>query len=84
MIGSQTRFLHIGIDMSTQLNQKIITAHKNKYEWQLVDLYTQAADSSEDFDTQCFFLTCAHIFALEQNHPSQSILRERLKGNGRE
>ena len=84
MIGSQIRFLHIAIDMSTRLNQKIIAAHKARDEWQLVNLYTQAADSSEDRDTECFFLTCAHIFALEHNHPSQSILIARLKVRGRE
>ena len=84
MIGSPIKFLHIAIDMSTQLNQKIIAAHKIRDDWLLVELYTQAADSSTDCDRECFFLTFAHIFALEQNHPSQSNLRERLESNGRE
>ena len=84
MIGSPIKFLHIAIDMSTRLNQKIIAAHKKRDDWLLVELYTQAADSTADCDRECFFLTCAHIFALEQNHPSQSNLRERLESNGRE
>jgi hypothetical protein len=41
-------------------------------------------DLAEDVDTECFFLTYAHIFALELNHPSQANLRARLVAYGRE
>ena len=84
MIGSPIKFRHIAIDMSTRLSQKIIAAHKKRDNWLLVELYTQAADSSADCDTECFFLTYAHIFSLEKNHPSLSNLKKRLERNGRE
>jgi hypothetical protein len=65
--------------MSTRLSQKIIDAHKKRDNWLLVELYTQAADSSADCDTECFFSNiCPYIFAGAK--PSKPIQFEKKTG----
>ncbi|MBM7066741.1 hypothetical protein IU397_03945 [Actibacterium sp. 188UL27-1] len=50
----------------------------------LVTLYGQAADLAQDIDVECFFLTQAHVFALEIGDDSAASLRTRLYRHGRE
>ena len=47
-------------------------------------LYQQAADAAEDVEGAAFYLTHAHVFAMEINHPDQHALRARLVEMGRE
>ncbi|MDG1294116.1 MAG: hypothetical protein P8P24_02375 [Planktomarina sp.] len=66
------------------LDALILKAHARDDRTALVALYTQAADLAGDVDRECFFLTYAHIYALELGHPSQEGLRARLLAFGRE
>lgn len=67
----------------TDLNDRLLAAHQKDDRAALVSLYTEAADQAADLDTRCFFLTHAYVFALEMNHPDQSILKDRLVAAGR-
>jgi len=66
------------------LDALILSAHARDDRTALVRLYTQAADLASDVDRECFFLTYAHIFALELDHPSRESLCARLSAFGRE
>ena len=68
------------------LDAQIIAAHDAGDHTALVTLYTQAADAIEprDVDAACFFLTHAHVFALEAADPRTPELRARLIKHGRE
>ena len=66
------------------LDALILKAHARDDRGALVTLYTQAADLADEVDRECFFLTYAHIYALELAHPSQESLRARLLAFGRE
>ncbi len=61
------------------LNEELLEAHATNNISALVDLYTRAADQSENTSEICFFLTQAYIFSLDQDHPSQAVLYRRLK-----
>jgi hypothetical protein len=65
------------------LHDALLAAHKSGDKSALVTLYSQAADTSDDVDAACFFLTHAYIFALETNHPDTSALYQRLNAYGR-
>ncbi len=67
----------------SSLDDKLLAAHDAGDDWALVGLYTMAADQVNDIDAACFFLTQAYIFALEQDHPAQVPLHERLLQHGR-
>lgn len=69
--------------MST-LDQQLLAAHEAKNTTALVDLYTKAADQSDDIDAASFYLTHAYVFALEQGSPAATDLRTRLVANNRE
>lgn len=66
------------------LDQHMIAAHEAHDLAALVQLYTQAADASNDLDAACFFLTHAYVFALEAGAPEARPLHARLKAEGRE
>ncbi|MCI5095247.1 MAG: hypothetical protein MRY77_02925 [Rhodobacteraceae bacterium] len=66
------------------LDERLLAAHAAGEDERLVALYTEAADTANDQDAACFFLTHAYIFALEQNHPALEDLRNRLVAAGRE
>ncbi|UOA27006.1 hypothetical protein [Pseudosulfitobacter sp. DSM 107133] len=68
----------------SDLNAQLLAAHAVGDHAALVMLYTQAADSTQDVDAACFFLTQAYVFALEQNAPQIAALRARLAAQGRE
>lgn len=66
------------------LDKKLLAAHAAGDSAALVALYTQAADAASDQTAAAFYLTHAHVFALEINAPEAPILRKRLVAMGRE
>jgi hypothetical protein len=66
------------------LNDRLLAAHAAGDLAALVTLYTAAADATDDPQAQGFFLTHAHVFAMELGHPDTQILRQRLIDDGRE
>ena len=66
------------------LDAQLLVAHDMNDIAALVDLYTKAADQSDDVDAACFYLTHAYVFALELGSHKAVILRERLITHGRE
>ena len=65
------------------LNDALLAAHALNDRIALVDLYTKAADATTHIDAACFYLTHAYVYALEIDHPAQSLLYDRLKAEGR-
>lgn len=70
--------------MSDTLDARMIAAHEAQDSAALIALYTQAADTANDLDAACFFLTHAYVFALEAGAPQIDTLRTRLVKHGRE
>ena len=68
----------------TDLDAALLEAHAAGDAVRLVELYSQAAQTTQDTDTACFFLTHAYVFALEAGHPAEARLRARLVAEGRE
>ena len=68
----------------SDLEAQLLAAHTAGDDTALIGLYTQAADYTADVDTECFFLTHAYVFALEQADPRAPTLRARLIAHGRE
>ena len=66
------------------LDARLLDAHDRRDQHALVGLYTEAADSANDLDAACFFLTHAYVFALELGDPRAAVLRARLVAQGRE
>ncbi|WP_101066665.1 hypothetical protein [Roseovarius salinarum] len=66
------------------LDTRMIAAHDAGDNRALVALYTQAAESMNDVDASCFFLTHAYVFALEAGVSDAQGLHARLKAHGRE
>jgi hypothetical protein len=62
----------------------LLAAHAAGDSRALVDLYAQAAKASRDPDRAAFYLTHAHVFALECGHPDTQALRAALITAGRE
>ena len=83
-IGWRVKLWPIVAERDGALDALILKAHARDDRTALVALYTQAADLAGDVDRECFFLTYAHIYALELAHPSQESLRARLLAFGRE
>ena len=67
----------------TSLQDRLLAAHAEDNRSALISLYTQAADSTDDIDAACFYLTHAYIFALEAGDPAADALYTRLKAQGR-
>lgn len=67
----------------SDLNDTILAAHARDDRRALIDLYTLAADQTNDINTTCFFLTYAYIYALELGHPDAVLLYARLDAHGR-
>ena len=53
----------------SNLDARMIAAHEAHDLPALITLYTQAADTANDIDAACFYLTHAYIFALEAGAP---------------
>lgn len=66
------------------LDDMLIAAHECEDRTALVGLYAQAADSVNDLDAACFYLTHAYVFALEVGDARASDLHARLEAEGRE
>lgn len=66
------------------LNARLLAAHARGDVAALVELYVKAADATADVEEAAFYLTHAHVFALEINHPETAALRQRLIEQGRE
>ena len=65
------------------LQKRLLDAHARDDRAALVRLYTEAADTANDIDAACFFLTHAYIFGLELDHPDVPALHARLAAEGR-
>lgn len=66
------------------LDAQLLAAHTANDSAALVTLYQQAADQANDAEAAAFYLTHAHVFALEINHPDTAQLRQRLIDQNRE
>ncbi len=66
------------------LHSRMLSAHEAQDRMALIKLYAEAADSVNDVDASCFFLTHAYVFALEAGVPDAKALHARLKHHGRE
>ncbi|MGB3246370.1 MAG: hypothetical protein WBB25_17680 [Sulfitobacter sp.] len=66
------------------LNARLLAAHAAGDLPQLVGLYREAADTANDPQAEGFYLTHAHVFAMELGHPDTAELRQRLIDQGRE
>ncbi|MCT4558466.1 MAG: hypothetical protein N4A61_10450 [Pelagimonas sp.] len=69
--------------MST-LEARLLEAHARDDRAALVELYTEAGDSTSDDRARYFYLTHAFVFALELGDPRAAPLHQRLKEAGRE
>ena len=68
----------------SDLDAQMIAAHEAHDHEALIRLYTQAADTANDLDAACFYLTHAYVFALEAGARQSAGLHARLKKHGRE
>lgn len=68
----------------TPLGKAILAAYAASDNSALVDLYAKAAAETNDENRAAFYLTHAHVFALETDHPSTDTLRAALIAAGRE
>lgn len=66
------------------LDAQLLAAHAARDTAALVDLYRRAAQEAGDMQAQAFYLTHAHVFALELGHPQTDALRAELIALGRE
>jgi len=70
--------------MTKDLHARMLCAHAAQDRAALIELYAEAANSVNDVDASCFFLTHAYVFALEAGAPVAAALHARLKQHGRE
>ncbi|SHL30237.1 hypothetical protein SAMN05444414_11048 [Roseovarius marisflavi] len=68
----------------SDLHDQMLAAHEARDQMALISLYAAAAESANDLDAACFFLTHAYVFALEAGAPQARDLHARLKRHGRE
>ncbi|SNS49127.1 hypothetical protein [Antarctobacter heliothermus] len=66
------------------LDDRLIAAHARGDRAALVALYAQAAETVNNLDAACFYLTHAYVFALELGDARAAGLHARLKAEGRE
>lgn len=66
------------------LDDMLLAAHARNDRRALVGLYAQAADSVNDLNAACFYLTHAYVFALELGDARAADLHARLVAEGRE
>jgi len=67
-----------------ELDRRMVSAHAANDHRRLIRLYTEAAETVNDFDAACFYLTHAYVYALEAGAPEAVGLHARLKAHGRE
>ena len=66
------------------LDARMISAHQANDRRALIKLYAEAADTVNDLDASCFYLTHAYVFALEAGAPEAQPLHIRLVAHGRD
>ncbi|MEP4248977.1 hypothetical protein [Tateyamaria sp.] len=66
------------------LDARLVAAHDSGDMVTLVDLYRTAAQRADTEDARAFYLTHAHVFALELGHADTDALRAALIKMGRE
>lgn len=72
---------------SEKLDEMLRSAHARDDAAALTELYTLAADQSEeigDIDAACFYLTHAFVFGLQCGSDATRDLQQRLWRHGRE
>lgn len=77
---------HGGNRVLSELDDRLLAAHRANDLSALSALYQEAADLAEslgDIDRACFFLTHAWVFALETGSGAAAALRKRLVAHGR-
>lgn len=67
-----------------RLQDRLLAAHAAGDLPELVALYAEAADSANDRDASCFFLTHAYVYALDAGDARSGALHARLVACGRE
>ncbi|MBY5932856.1 hypothetical protein KUV51_07580 [Tateyamaria omphalii] len=68
----------------SDLEARLLAAHAHGDNAAMVELYQEAASTAPDPAEQAFFLTQAHVFAMEIAHPDAAALRQTLVRMGRE
>jgi hypothetical protein len=68
----------------TGLDARLLEAHDQGDGAALVSLYIEAADQAATETARGFYLTHAHVFALEMGHPDTAKLRQALIDMNRE
>lgn len=68
----------------TDLDARLLAAHAAHDLPALVRLYREAAEGAASDQARGFYLTHAHVFALELGHPDVPALRAALIAMGRE
>ena len=68
----------------TTLRADLLAAHAARDTVALVALYQRAAQQAKVPEQAAFYLTHAHVFALEIGHPDAPELRAQLVAQGRE
>ena len=66
------------------LDARLLAAHAARDLPALVAFYREAADAAGTEMARGFYLTHAHVFALEMGHPDTRALRAALIAMGRE
>ncbi|WP_299657705.1 hypothetical protein [uncultured Tateyamaria sp.] len=66
------------------LERRVRDAYAHGDRAALVALYREAADGVATEDERAFYLTQAHVFAMETAHPEAQALRDALVRMGRE
>ncbi|MGJ8545275.1 MAG: hypothetical protein ACSHWZ_07515 [Sulfitobacter sp.] len=68
----------------SDLQAQLLAAHAAGDARALVSLYRAAAQAAAEPEAAGFYLTHAHVFAMESNHPDAPALRAQLVAQGRE
>lgn len=68
----------------TDLDARLLAAHQRADLDALIALYQEAAANAQTPAAQGFYLTHAHVFALELGHVDAPFLRATLVAMGRE
>ncbi|MEP2534048.1 hypothetical protein [Shimia sp.] len=68
----------------SDLDQRLLDAHRADDKQALVTLYTQAAGQANTSDAAGFYLTHAYVYALETGDPAATALHLQLKAMGRD
>ena len=68
----------------SDLAARLLAAHDADDRRALIGLYAEAADATDDETARGFYLTHAHVFAMELGDPRAADLRAALVRMGRE